>query len=148
MHTSSLLRFVGVTALAGSLEACFIGDDDARSSTPPPSHPSSSAPSCGESRPEILALDMNPSATIGPAGDYELEGTIVVSCSAVFIDAHVLSPEGHVRFTAAPGNKASMSISLRFAASQKGTTPSYEISVFDTRGNQSWPPLRQSVSLE
>jgi hypothetical protein len=39
-------------------------------------------------------------------------------------------------------------ITVRFAGSLKGRNAGYEVSVFDAKGHQSWPPLRQYVTLE
>lgn len=104
--------------------------------------------SCSESRPLVLALNMQPSAKIGSTGDYDVKGTIQYSCSGVTVEAHVLSPDGRVRWAPGPSENQPVNISLRFAASQQGTIVPYEVGVFDALGNESWPPLRQSVSLE
>ena len=77
-----------------------------------------------------------------------MKGTIRYSCSGVSVQAHVFSPDGYVRWAPTPKANEPAPLSLRFAASQKGTIVEYEVSVFDAAGNQSWPPLRQSVSLE
>lgn len=106
-------------------------------------------PACSETRPLILALNMEPSARIGSTGDYEVKGTIRYSCSGVSVEAHVLSADGRVlRWSPGPSENQPANISLRFAASQKGTTVTYEVGVFDAMGRESWPPLRQSASLE
>ncbi len=91
---------------------------------------------------------MQPSASVGAAGDYEISGTIRSSCSAVTVEAHVFNPDGYVRWATSPSASAETKLSLRFAASQKGDVVQYEISTYDARGNESWPPLRQSVTLE
>ena len=129
-----------------ALPGCFIGDDETTHSSPSSSRPIGSAPSCAESRPQILGLDMAPSAQISSAGDYEIKGTIRYSCSGVTVQAHVLSPDGYVRW--APSASANAPLSLRFAGSRKGQTVQYEISVLDASGNESSPPLRQSAALE
>jgi hypothetical protein len=152
MHSSSFLS-VAAFALAigslGSLQACFLADSDSRSPAPSPeAHPSTPPSSCSESRPQVLALDMQPSAGIGSEGDYEVKGTIRYSCSGVTVQAHVLSPDGYVRWAPAPSATEPAALSLRFAGSQKGQTVQYEVSVLDSLGNESYPPLRQSVSLE
>jgi hypothetical protein len=150
MRSPSFLCFLGLVL---GLQGCFFGDDDVHRSSSGTSGAggftgTSSAPACSESRPQILALDMQPSATVGAAGDYEITGTIRSSCSAVTIEAHVLEPDGYVRWAASSGASAETKLSLRFAASQKGDVVQYEISTYDARGNESWPPLRQSVTLE
>lgn len=91
---------------------------------------------------------MQPSASLNSAGDYEITGTIRYSCSGVSVQAHVFTPEGFVRWAPSerPGDPATLS--LRFAASEKGQTITYEVIVLDAKGSQSWPPLRQSVTLE
>lgn len=124
----------------GSLQGCFLGDDD-RAPAPQPS-------SCAESRPQIFALDMSPSGVVGTSGDYEVAGTIRYSCSVVSVQAHVLSNDANVRWAPDPSGKESQNLSLRFAGSLKGHTVQYEVSVFDAQGNQSSPSLRESVSLE
>ena len=152
MRSSS---FVFLLGLVVGIQGCFFGDDEAVHRSPPggsggSSSSAANAPSsaCTESEPQILALDMQPSATLASAGDYEISGTIRYTCSGVTVQAHVLDPDGYVRWAATPGSAAPMNLSLRFAASQKGQVVQYEVSVFDSRGNQSWPPLRQSVTLE
>jgi hypothetical protein len=135
-----------------SLEACLLTDDGRRA--PSPSSSSSRDPSapglssCTEGSPQILALDMQPSASLNSAGDYEITGTIRYSCSGVSVQAHVLTPEGFVRWAPSerPGDPATLS--LRFAASEKGQSITYEVTVLDAKGAQSSPPLRQSVALE
>jgi hypothetical protein len=161
MRSPSFLSLLGLIVIVGSLgciQGCFFGDDDAVHRSPPSSSGSgsgsgngtASAPgsACTESRPQILALDMQPSATVGSQGDYEISGTIRYSCSGVTVQAHVYDPDGYVRWAPSPAGGAPATLSLRFAASQKGQTVQYEVSVFDALGNQSWPPLRQSVTLE
>ncbi len=91
---------------------------------------------------------MAPSAQISSAGDYEIKGTIRYSCSGVTVQAHVFSPDGYVRWAPSPSTSANAPLSLRFAGSQKGQTVQYEISVLDAAGSESWPPLRQSATLE
>ena len=148
MRTSfPCLTFAFAFALA-ALAGCFIGDDDTTHSSPPSSRPLGSAPPCAESRPQLLGLDMNPSAQISSAGDYEIKGTIRYSCSGVTVQAHVLSPDGYVRWAPSPSASANAPLSLRLAGSLKGQTVQYEISVFDASGNESWPRLRQSAALE
>lgn len=120
----------------GSLPACFLGDDDSttHSSASPSTRSGAPAPPCAASRPQILGLDMAPSAQISSAGDYEIVGTIRYSCSGVSVQAHVLSPDGYVRWapepSSTPGEPARLS--LRFAGSQKGQTVQYEISVLQS----------------
>jgi hypothetical protein len=143
---ASLMPFA-IFALA-SLEACFLSDDDGRRA---PSSSQSGTPglsSCTEGSPQILALDMQPSASLNSVGDYEITGTIRYSCSGVSVQAHVFTPAGFVRWAPSerPGDPATLS--LRFAASEKGQTITYEVTVLDAKGAQSWPPLRQSVALE
>jgi hypothetical protein len=150
MRSSSFLSFLGLVV---GLQGCFLGDDDSGHRSPSggsSSSSTSSAPSsaCTESSPQILALDMQPSATVGTEGDYEISGTIRYTCSGVIVQAHVYNPDGYVRWAATPGSTAPMNLSLRFAASQKGQVIQYEVSVYDARGSESWPPLRQSVTLE
>jgi hypothetical protein len=146
---SALVAFFAFFALA-SLQACFL-DDGRRgpSSSSEPSQPSAPGlSSCTEGTPQILALDMQPSASLNSAGDYEISGTIRYSCSGVSVQAHVLTPEAFVRWAPSerPGDPAT--ISLRFAASEKGHTITYEVTVLDAKGTPSSPPLRQAVALE
>ena len=133
-----------------TLQACFLTDDGRRA--PSSSSSTSSSPpafsSCTEGTPQILALDMQPSASLSSAGDYEITGTIRYSCSGVTVQAHVFTPEAFVRWAPAGPAGDPATLSLRFAASQKGQTVTYEVVVLDAKGTESWPPLRQSVALE
>jgi hypothetical protein len=64
------------------------------------------------------------------------------------VEAHVFNPDGYVRWAVSPGGTSETKLSLRFAASQKGDVVQYEVSTYDALGTESWPPLRQSVTLE
>jgi len=91
---------------------------------------------------------MPPSATLGASGDYELTGTLRASCSAVVVEAHtLLSPERTFRF-APPEPSGNAQVTLRFAASDKGKVIPYSVTVYAANGNESSPPLDESVSLE
>jgi hypothetical protein len=146
---SSFLSLTLAFALL-SLPACFLDDDSTTHSSPSSSTRAfPSAPSCDETRPQILGLDMAPSAQISSEGDYDITGTIRYSCSGVSVQAHVFSPDGVVRWAPSPNaTGAPATLSLRFAGSQKGQTVQYEITVLDADGNESYPPLRQSAALE
>ena len=91
---------------------------------------------------------MSPSGVVGTSGDYEVTGTIRYSCNVVSVQAHVLSNDANFRWAPDGNARDGQTVSLRLPASLKGQTVEYEMSVFDALGNQSWPPLRQSASLE
>lgn len=157
MRRSSFLPFLTLAVFIGTLgtlSGCFLDDgrrSSSSSSSPPPASGGQAAPppsACSEGRPQILALDMSPSGVVGTSGDYEVTGTIRYSCSVVSVQAHVLSNDANVRWAPDADRSDGQTLSLRLPGSLKGQTVQYEVSVFDSLGNQSWPPLRQSASLE
>jgi hypothetical protein len=97
----------------------------------------------------IVGLDMPPSATIGASGDYEVTGRIRYTGCNVVTRSVQLDHGGESRSAPEPADADGYEpLTIRFAASEQGHDEGYEVVVYDARGQESWPPLRQSVHLE
>jgi hypothetical protein len=140
------LALLSVPFALACLGGCVFGSEDTAS--PNAASGSAFSPGCSEKSPRILALDMHPSATLAATGEYVLTGTLRASCSAVSIDARSeYSSTSDFRWAATPGADGAVPITMRFAASKKGSSLAYDFTVRDA-SNAASSSLRQTFSLE
>jgi hypothetical protein len=129
--------FFVVTSWCLALEGCFFDAD--RPPSRPPAPASEPGPSCTPGTPpEITGLDMPPSADVGPTGDYEITGRIRYEehgCAVLTRVVHTADEsESRSPATRADGDET---LTVRFAAADKGQSPWYQVSVIDSLGQES-----------
>lgn len=97
--------------------------------------------------PQIVALEMPPTATLGQV-DYDLTGHVrFTGCSVVTIKVRQYSPDAELR--AAPElapPQSGHALVLHFPASRRGHDAVYDVSVIDARGRES-TALRETAVL-